>query len=80
MTTVPQVVSLPAATNAPEETMLREDGVREIMARLARGDGFKRIARELGVDATRSGAGDSSEPGPRDGLALQYPLPAKQKL
>jgi transposase len=30
--------------------MVREDGVREIMARLARGEGVKRIARELGLD------------------------------
>jgi transposase len=47
---VPQVVSLPSATYSAEETMLREDGVREILARLARGDGVKRIARELGID------------------------------
>jgi transposase len=33
-----------------EERMVGEDGVREIMARLARGDGVKQIARELGVD------------------------------
>jgi len=30
--------------------MLREDVVREILARLERGEGIKRIARELGVD------------------------------
>jgi transposase len=30
--------------------MLREDVVREMLARLARGEGIKRVARELGVD------------------------------
>jgi transposase len=30
--------------------MLREDIVREVLARLARGEGVKTIARELGVD------------------------------
>jgi transposase len=30
--------------------MVGEDGVREIMARLARGDGVKQIARDLGLD------------------------------
>lgn len=30
--------------------MLREDVVRELLARLGRGEGIKRIARELGVD------------------------------
>jgi uncharacterized protein YjcR len=30
--------------------MVREDVVREMLARLARGEGIKRIARELGVD------------------------------
>ena len=30
--------------------MLQEDVVREIIARLERGDGVKRIARELGID------------------------------
>ena len=30
--------------------MLREDVLREMLARLGRGDGIKRIARELGVD------------------------------
>jgi transposase len=33
-----------------EERMLREDVVKEILARLARGESVKRIARELGVD------------------------------
>src|SRR5262245_11316677 len=37
-------------TNPTEVWMLREDVVREIVARLARGEGVKRIARELGVD------------------------------
>ena len=33
-----------------EEPMLREDVVRELLARLERGEGVKPIARELGVD------------------------------
>lgn len=36
--------------NPTEVRMLREDLVREILARVARGEGVKRIARELGVD------------------------------
>jgi len=39
-----------AGTNPTEVRMLREDVVREIVARLARGEGVKRIAREVGVD------------------------------
>jgi transposase len=35
---------------SPEEPMLREDVVRELLARLERGEGVKRVARELGVD------------------------------
>src|SRR3989442_697656 len=35
---------------AVEAAMLREDVVREIMARLSRGEGVKRIARDLGID------------------------------
>ena len=30
--------------------MLREDTVQEVLARLARGEGIKALARELGVD------------------------------
>ncbi len=48
--TTSAVVS-PLGTPSPtEERMLREDVVREILARLERGEGIKRIARELGVD------------------------------
>ena len=32
-----------------EDGMLREDGVREVLARLQRGEGTKAIARDLGV-------------------------------
>lgn len=40
-----------AAAGPPVEGwMLREDVVREVLARLERGDGVKTIARELGVD------------------------------
>ena len=45
-----QVVSSPAPAGAAEERMLRADLVREIVARAQRGEGAKRIARELGVD------------------------------
>ncbi|HLC05236.1 MAG TPA: hypothetical protein VJK02_19555 [Anaerolineales bacterium] len=48
--TTSAVVS-PSGTPSPtEERMLREDVVREILARLERGEGIKRIARGLGVD------------------------------
>ena len=44
-------VGSPSGVQSPtEERMLREDVVREMLARLARGEGIKRIARELGVD------------------------------
>jgi Helix-turn-helix domain len=45
-----QVVSLPTPAGAAEERMLRADLVREMVARAQRGEGAKRIARELGVD------------------------------
>ena len=45
-----QVVSSPAPAGAAEERMLRADLVREIVARAQRGEGAKRITRELGVD------------------------------
>src|SRR4030095_781140 len=45
-----RVASLPCPAGAVEAVMLREDVVREIMARLSRGDGVKQIARELGID------------------------------
>jgi transposase len=45
-----RVVSLPTEAGAAEERMLRADLVREMVARKARGEGTKRIARELGVD------------------------------
>ncbi|MGH7209415.1 MAG: helix-turn-helix domain-containing protein [Nitrospiraceae bacterium] len=45
-----QIGSPPSATNSVEETMLQEDRVRELLARLARGEGVKRVAREVGVD------------------------------
>jgi len=40
----------PRPTGTAEEAMLGEDMVREIVARLARGEQVKRIARELGID------------------------------
>ena len=44
-------VGSPSGVQFPaEERMLREDVVREMLARLARGEDIKRIARELGVD------------------------------
>jgi transposase len=45
-----RVVSLPREPGLAEELMLKGDLVREMVARKARGEGVKRIARELGVD------------------------------
>jgi transposase len=45
-----RVVSLPTEAGLAEERMLGADLVREIVARKERGEGAKRIARELGVD------------------------------
>jgi transposase len=45
-----RVASLPSETGSVEERMLGVDLVREIVARKERGEGVKRIARELGVD------------------------------
>ena len=45
-----EVVSLPRESGSVEERMLKEDLVREMVARKERGEGLKRIARELGVD------------------------------
>lgn len=42
--------SLPTPEDSAEGPVLREDVVQAILARLARGEGVKRIARELGVD------------------------------
>lgn len=44
------VASPPILRGTAEERMVAEDVVREIMARLERGDGVKRIARELGLN------------------------------
>src|SRR2546430_16686486 len=44
------VPSPPIAAGSAEGTMVQEDVVREILARLERGERVKRIARELGVD------------------------------
>jgi hypothetical protein len=45
-----RVLSLPTGAGSAEERKLRGDLVREIVARRQRGEGIKRIARELGVD------------------------------
>jgi len=45
-----RVVSLPSESGTAEERMLKGKLVREIVARKERGEGVKRIARELGVD------------------------------
>jgi hypothetical protein len=51
METTSGFVAFPSGAPAPTEVgMLRADVVQEILARLARGEGVKRIARELGVD------------------------------
>ena len=52
-----RVVSLPRESGLAEELMLKGDLVREMIARKARGEGVKRIARELGVIARPCGAG-----------------------
>lgn len=44
------VGSAPCDHHRNEEPMLREDTVQEILARLARCEGIKTIARELEVD------------------------------
>ena len=44
------VLSPPIINPSEEATMLGADRVREILARVQRGDGMKTIARELGVD------------------------------
>ncbi len=49
-TIVRSIGSLPSSDHSVEGVMLREDVVQAILARLARGEGVKRIARELGVD------------------------------
>jgi transposase len=44
-------IGSPSGVEIPAEVpMIREDVVREMLARLERGEGIKRIARELGVD------------------------------
>jgi transposase len=43
-------VGSPPRLDSAEGLMLREDIVQAILARLARGEGVKRIARELGID------------------------------
>ena len=45
-----RVVSPPTETRSAEERMLRAELVQEIVARKERGEGIKRIARELSVD------------------------------
>jgi transposase len=45
-----RVVSQPTEAGLAEERMLGADLVREMLARKERGEGAKRIARELGVD------------------------------
>lgn len=45
-----RVVSSSTPAGAAEERMLRADLVREMVARAQRGEGAKRMARELGVD------------------------------
>ena len=44
------VGSDPCEPSRREEPMLQEDTVQEVLARLARGEKIKAIARELGVD------------------------------
>ena len=64
-TTIHSVGSSPYATHSGEEPMLGEDTVHEMLARLARGEGIRAIARELGVDCRRSNAGGGWDSGAR---------------
>src|SRR5262245_34730051 len=59
-------VGAPARAHpSPEEPMLREDRVRELLARLQRGEGVKSVARKLGADRKTVRAGLSlPRPGP----------------
>jgi hypothetical protein len=55
-------IGSPSGIEIPTEVpMLREDVVREMLARLERGDGIKRIARELGWIARRRRRGAGGE-------------------
>lgn len=65
-----RIVSLPGGAGLAEERMLRGDLVREIVARKQRGEGIKRIARELGGIARRSSAGCGSAVGSRGKAAV----------
>jgi DNA-binding NarL/FixJ family response regulator len=49
-TDVRSLGSLSGIETPREEPMIQEDVVREMLVGLARGEGFKRIARELGMD------------------------------
>ena len=49
-TTIHSVGFNPCHTHSGEEPMLQEDTVQEVLARLARGESVKALARELGVD------------------------------
>jgi len=51
METTSGFVGSPLGAPAPTEVgMLQPEAVQEVLARLARGEGVKRIARALGVD------------------------------
>ena len=65
VSTVPQVVSLSSATHSAEETMLREDRVRETLARLARGEGSSGLASLFRRYDELSARGVTFRPGPR---------------
>jgi transposase len=45
-----ELCSLPITSSSAEGQMLQEDKVREVLARLERGEGIKAIARDLGID------------------------------
>ncbi len=51
------VSSPPDVLNLAEERMLREDVVRELLARLERGEKTKTIARTLGIGLMKKGSG-----------------------
>jgi transposase len=73
-----RVVSLPSESGSVEEGMLKGDLVREMVARKERGEGIKRIARELEVERKtvrrwlRVGGWQPRRRGPRRRLIDQF--------
>jgi hypothetical protein len=45
-----ELFSMPTTDGSAEGRMLQEHTVREVLARLKRGERIKRMAREMGID------------------------------